>query len=186
MISLGEQRDGLCYLVSMNKTHKVNTIKAASTSNTSSILWHKHLGNLSSSQLDLMAKKLLHFPFKQNNDCTVCALAKQIRLPFTTSSISSDKPFELIHCDIWGPFKVPSLSGAKYFLTIVDEFSRFTWVFLMHHKISWDKHNKKILLAVTTEDNLNLPSYASMWTVARQITLLTFQHVNLLCFLFSF
>jgi len=60
-----------------------------------------------------MAKNFLHFPFKQNNDCTVYALAKQTRLPFSTSSISSDKPFELIHCDIWGSFKVSSLSGAK-------------------------------------------------------------------------
>ena len=99
-IGLGEQRDGLYYLVSMNKTHKVNTIKVASTSNTSSLLWHRRLGRLSSSQLDFMAKNLLHFPFKQNNDCTFCALAKQTRLPFSTSSISSNKPFESIHCDI--------------------------------------------------------------------------------------
>ena len=93
-----------------------------------------------------MAKNLLHFPFKQNNDCTVCALAKQIRLPFSTSSISSDKPFELIHCDIWGPFKVPPLSGAKYFLTIMDDFSRFTWVFLMHHKSETKISNQFFLI----------------------------------------
>jgi len=133
-IGLGEQQNGLYYLVTTNKSHKLNTIKAASTSNTSSILWHRRLGHLSSSRLDFMAKNFLHFPFKQNNNCIVCALARQTRLPFSTSSISSVKAFELIHCDIWGPFEVPSLSGAKYFLTIVDDFSRFTWVFLMHHK----------------------------------------------------
>ena len=139
-IGLGEQRDGLYYLVAINKSHKVNTIKTTSTSNTSSILWHRRLGHLSSSRLDFLAKNFLHFPFKQNHNCTVCALARQTRLPFSTSSISSVKPFELIHCDIWGPFKVPSLSGAKYFLTIVDDFSRFTWVFLMHHKSETQKH----------------------------------------------
>src|SRR4051812_28094167 len=81
-----------------------------------------------------MAKYLLHFSFQSNNACEICALAKQHRLPFPTSSISSTKPFELIHCDVWGPYKVASLSGAKYFLTIVDDFSRFTWIFFMHHK----------------------------------------------------
>lgn len=81
-----------------------------------------------------MAKHLLKFPFQSNNACDVCALAKQCRLPFSVSSISSFRPFELIHCDIWGPYKIASLSGAKYFLTIVDDYSRFTWVFFMHHK----------------------------------------------------
>jgi len=104
-IGLGEQRDGLYYLVAINKSHKVNTIKTTSTSNTSSILWHRRLGHLSSSRLDFLAKNFLHFPFKQNHNCTVCALARQTRLPFSTSSISSVKPFELIHCDIWGPLK---------------------------------------------------------------------------------
>jgi transposase InsO family protein len=100
----------------------------------STALWHRRLGHLSSSRLDFMTKHLLNFPFQFNNACDVCALAKQSRLSFSVSSISSVKPFELIHCDIWGPYKNVSLSGAKYFLTIVDDYSRFTWVFFMHHK----------------------------------------------------
>jgi len=40
----------------------------------------------------------------------------------------------MIHCDIWGPYRHPSLSGAHYFLTVVDDFTRFTWIFLMKHK----------------------------------------------------
>jgi hypothetical protein len=61
-------------------------------------------------------------------------LAKQSRLPFNPSVISSTKPFAMIHCDIWGPYRHPSLSGAHYFLTVVDDFTRFTWIFLMKHK----------------------------------------------------
>jgi hypothetical protein len=61
-------------------------------------------------------------------------LAKQTRQPFPCSSISTSKCFSLIHCDIWGRYKTPSISGAFYFLTIVDDFSRFTWVFLMRNK----------------------------------------------------
>ncbi|WJZ84553.1 hypothetical protein VitviT2T_004153 [Vitis vinifera] len=142
-IGLGEQRDGLYYLVVLaSEKPKTQTPSAAATScrspssqvTSSTALWHRRLGHLSSSRLDFMAKHLLNFPFQSNNACDVCALAKQRRLPFSVSSISSVRHFELIHCDIWGPYKIDSLSGAKYFLTIVDDYSRFTWVFFMHHK----------------------------------------------------
>nr|KYP65699.1 Retrovirus-related Pol polyprotein from transposon TNT 1-94 [Cajanus cajan] len=132
-IGLGEQRDGLYYLVTqsypVNSYYQICLYFQPYTSNPSSILWHRCLGHLSYSRLDFLAKKFLHFCLEKTNNCNICALARQTRLPFPPSSISSVKPFELIHCDIWGPFKVSSLSGAKYFLTIVDDFSRFTWVF---------------------------------------------------------
>ncbi|BBG95385.1 RmlC-like cupins superfamily protein [Prunus dulcis] len=68
------------------------------------------------------------------DDCLVCPLAKQTRHPFPLSSINSLAPFELIHVDIWGGYHVPSITKAQYFLTIVDDYSRCTWVYLMHHK----------------------------------------------------
>lgn len=43
-------------------------------------------------------------------------------------------PFELLHCDIWGPYKVPTHNGKKFFVTIIDDFSRYTWVFLITSK----------------------------------------------------
>ena len=142
-IGLGEQRNGLYYLVALAlEKPKPQTPFVAATScrspssqvTSSTTLWHRRLGHLSSSRLDFEAKHLLNFPFQSNNACDVCALAKQSRLLFSVSSISSVRPFELIHCDIWGSYKIASLSGAKYFLTIVDDYSRFTWVFFMHHK----------------------------------------------------
>ena len=42
--------------------------------------------------------------------------------------------FDLVHCDLWGPFSVPTIDNCKYFLTIVDDFSRSTWVYLLKHK----------------------------------------------------
>ena len=137
-IGLGEQRDGLYYLVALaSEKPKPQTSSTTTTSccspgpqvTFSTTLWHRRLGHLSSSRLHFMAKHLLSFPFQSNNACDVCALAKQSRLPFSVSSISSVRPFELIHCDIWGPHKIASLFGAKYFLTIVDDYSIFTWVF---------------------------------------------------------
>ena len=81
-----------------------------------------------------MSKSFLEISSFSHDFCYVCPLAKQTRLSFPISTISSTKPFELIHCDIWGPHKKISYSGARYFLTIVDDFSRYTWIFLMRHK----------------------------------------------------
>ena len=78
-------------------------------------------------------------------------MAKQSRLPFSPSTISSLKPFELIHCDIWGRYRHPSLTGAHYFLTIVDDFTRFTWIFLMRQKDEAQSLLKKFFSFVQTQ-----------------------------------
>ena len=67
-------------------------------------------------------------------DCHICPLAKQHRFPFTHSSSISLSCFDLVHADIWGPYSTPSLNGSKYFLTLVDDHSRCTWVYLLKHK----------------------------------------------------
>ncbi|KAL8160211.1 hypothetical protein V2J09_001748 [Rumex salicifolius] len=42
--------------------------------------------------------------------------------------------FELLHMDLWGPYKSPTYSGAHYFVTVVDDFSRATWTHLIQSK----------------------------------------------------
>ena len=42
--------------------------------------------------------------------------------------------FELIHVDIWDPYSIPSFEGHRFFLTVVDDFSRFTWIYLLKTK----------------------------------------------------
>lgn len=74
------------------------------------------------------------FIFYDQQVCDIYPLVKQTRLPFPSSPISSQTLFELIHCDIWGPHRTKSKSGASYFFTIVDDFTRYTWIHLMSFK----------------------------------------------------
>ena len=46
----------------------------------------------------------------------------------------SNSAFDLLHMDVWGPYSTPTLDGCKYFLTIVDDATRATWVYLMKTK----------------------------------------------------
>ena len=42
--------------------------------------------------------------------------------------------FDLIHYDVWGPFAQPTQNGFRYFLSIVDDSTRSTWIYHMKHK----------------------------------------------------
>ncbi|KAM0058456.1 putative RNA-directed DNA polymerase [Helianthus debilis subsp. tardiflorus] len=53
---------------------------------------------------------------------------------FPLSKIKTKECFELLHCDVWGKYRIPSFTGANYFLTIVDDYSRHVWVFLIKYK----------------------------------------------------
>jgi len=65
--------------------------------------------------------------------CDIFPLAKQTRLFYSPSTSQSSKaPFDLIHCDICGPHKIHTHTGARYFLTIMDDFTRFTWIHFLN------------------------------------------------------
>ncbi|KAL0289241.1 UNVERIFIED_CONTAM: Retrovirus-related Pol polyprotein from transposon RE2, partial [Sesamum radiatum] len=56
------------------------------------------------------------------------------KFPFASSAIRTKSTFDLVHMDIWGPYKEPTTFACHYFLTIVDDFSRSTWTFYMKYK----------------------------------------------------
>lgn len=64
----------------------------------------------------------------------MCPLAKQKCLPFTSLNNLSTSAFDLLHLDIWGPFHVPTIDGFKYFLTIVDDCTHVSWIYLLKDK----------------------------------------------------
>lgn len=96
-------------------------------------LWHNRLGHLPFSNMKFIPNIASIFP-DSSRICDICANSRQTRTTFPSSSISSKKIFDLIHVDTWGPYKTPTHNGFKYFLTIVDDFSRGTWTFLLSTK----------------------------------------------------
>ena len=148
-IGMGKMHDGLYLLQgsSLSKAskslddfllrHKFSSFTAFSSSVSHAnlySLWHSGLGHPSNMKLH----SLVHlFPFLQNcctKDYTVCPLAKQKRLPFPFDNKRAVHSFDLVHMDVWGPFSISTTARHIYFLTIVDDASRATWVFLMKAK----------------------------------------------------
>lgn len=67
--------------------------------------------------------------------CEVCLKAKLTRLPFPKQSMSkSNKALDLIHTDVCGPMQTTSPSGKRYILTMIDDFSRYTTIYLLKEK----------------------------------------------------
>ena len=71
---------------------------------------------------------------KDNFDCVSCQLGKQPALPFQNSESMSTEIFDLIHSDVWGPSSINCIGGSRYFIVFVDDYSRYSWVFLMRSR----------------------------------------------------
>ncbi|TXG48817.1 hypothetical protein EZV62_024692 [Acer yangbiense] len=56
------------------------------------------------------------------------------QLPYPNSTLVTTKPLELVHTDLWGPAPMLSTEGYRYYISFVDSFSRFVWVFPLRLK----------------------------------------------------
>ena len=65
--------------------------------------------------------------------CEHCLAGKTTRLPFGKAKIAIS-PLQLIHSDICGPLNVRARHGADYFITFINDFTRFGHVYLISHK----------------------------------------------------
>jgi hypothetical protein len=73
--------------------------------------------------------------FEKHRVCSAYQAGKQVGVPHPSKSIvTTIKPFEFLHMDLFGPVAYISIGGNKYDFVIVDDYSRFTWVFFLHDK----------------------------------------------------
>lgn len=95
------------------------------------LLWHRRFGHLSFHKL----QSLSLISSSHNIDpCYVCAKAKQHKIPFPKNVTITDTLFVTIHVDVWAPYKHIFHDGYKYFIIIIDDYSKHTWVHLMNKK----------------------------------------------------
>ncbi|XP_060216297.1 uncharacterized protein LOC132643781 [Lycium barbarum] len=107
---------------------------------TFSMLLKMRLGHASFTlQNKLVAKDLVHglpnVKFKDHKVYDACIKGKQVRTSFKPKKgVSTSRPLELLHMDLYGPMRIQSIGGKKYIFVIVDDFSRFTWTLFLRTK----------------------------------------------------
>ena len=110
----------------------------------------------------LLSKELVRgmpkMKFVEDKICDACQYGKHIRSSYKSKNIvSTSKPLELIHMDLFGPTQQVSLGGRRYAYVLVDDFSRFTWVILLTNKGDTFQEFQK--LAKKIQNELGLLSY---------------------------
>jgi hypothetical protein len=101
-------------------------------------VWHKRLGHYHHKGLLQMKSKMMTNDLPALDDhipnCKACQSGKQSRKPFPKVTWRATKKLQLIHTDIAGPQRTPSLNGSRYYAVFIDDFSRMCWIFFLKHK----------------------------------------------------
>jgi hypothetical protein len=138
IVFMGRMKNKL-YLVDFTKSKaKLETCLMAKSS--MGWLWHRRLAhvrmrNFAKLLKDKFILRLTNVHFEKNRIRSACQARKQVGVPHPPKNIITTKqPLDLIHMDLFGPVSYLSLRGNKYGLVIVDDYSRFTWVFFLYDK----------------------------------------------------
>lgn len=156
-IAHGSLYNGL-YIIKQEPRTSPPTILTVSNSNLN--LWHSRLWHPSFFVLHQI-KSLDVSEQCKSHVCDICPLAKQHALSFSESNSHALSLFDLIHVDIWGPYKHPTFNKCKYFLTIVDDYSRATWNYLLPSKQHTASHIKMFHAFILNHFKINLKTIRS-------------------------
>jgi hypothetical protein len=97
-------------------------------------IWHHRLGHPGSDTLSSLSRSSFISCTSTTHDfCHAWQLGKHTRLPFSSSSSRVEKAFDLLHLDLW-TFSVISVSGSKYYLVILNDFTHYLWTFPLKQK----------------------------------------------------
>nr|ABA96191.1 retrotransposon protein, putative, Ty1-copia subclass [Oryza sativa Japonica Group] len=134
---IGDMNSTNLYVLRGSTLHGSITAAAVSKDEPSKTnLWHMRLGHMSElGMAELMKRNLLDGCTQGNMKfCEHCVFGKHKRVKFNTSVHRSKGILDYVHADLWGPSRKPSLGGACYMLTIIDDYSRKVWPYFLKHK----------------------------------------------------
>ena len=134
VLATGSQINGMYYLDRCQSLSYIAEAEKPTVVN----LWHRRLGHLSNAsmqQLRYMATGVNNMDKSVVVPCEACVKDKQARVPFKKSGIKrSQCVLGLVHSDVCGPMNVPSVGGARYFLTFTDDYTRHSSVYFLRSK----------------------------------------------------
>ena len=126
--------------------------------------WHRRLSHINEKGLNCLAKKDMLSGLKNADleKCSHCTVGKQTRVSFKKHHSSrKSELLKLIHLDVCGPLKVKSFSGALYFVTFINDCSRYTWTLFLTHKSDAFHAFKKLAKVIQNKKNLKIASIRS-------------------------
>ena len=126
------------------KIKNINAKRLKSESMNSSYLWHCRLGHISDKRVSKLHKQgdLGLFDYESYGTCESCLRGKMSKTPFNKKGERATETLELIHLDVCGPMSTLARGGYLYFLTFIDDYSRYGYVYMMKYKFETFKSLK--------------------------------------------
>jgi len=130
-------------------------------------LWHRRIAHVNMNHLNkLITHDLVDgipkLKLVKDAICDACQKGKQTKASFKSKNIvSTSRPLELLHMDLFGPSRVKSFGGNYYAFVIVDDYSRFTWTLFISHKSETFDAFRKFLKKIQNEKGCNVISIRS-------------------------
>ena len=119
----------------MNKSKKLPLKKKAPLFNLT-YLWHLRLGHINLNRIQRLVRDgpLGSLVLEPLPTCESCLEGKMIKGQFFAKGQRAKELLELVHSNVYGPINIQARGGYEYFVTFVDDYSRFGYVYLMHRK----------------------------------------------------
>src|SRR6266540_3085170 len=147
-IAFSGRLKGKLYLVDFTTT-RVTLETCLMAKSSMGWLWHRRLAHVGMRNLAKLQKGehilgLTNVIFEKDKVCGACQAGKQHGVPHPSKNfVSTTIPLDLLHMDLFGPVAYISIGSNKYGFVIVDDFSRFTWVFFLQDKSEVQETFKK-------------------------------------------
>ncbi|KAJ9546669.1 hypothetical protein OSB04_019212 [Centaurea solstitialis] len=127
-----------------------------------SSLWHRRMCHMNFKNMNLLFKNNLvrGLPAKEyscDDICVACLKGKQYKSSHKSKEVNTiSSPLQLLHMDLFGPTNVMSIGKKSYCLVIVDDYSRFTWVYFLRTKDETSGLIKPFVIRMEKKTNLRV------------------------------
>ncbi|WZY94078.1 hypothetical protein YC2023_066407 [Brassica napus] len=130
VIGRGDSKHQLYHLQTTEAPSPVESVCLSSTTDRcDNLTWHARLGHPHAKAIELILPSMAF----NHLECEACILGKHCRTVFPTSETRYENCFDLVHSDVW---TAPCMSrdSHKYFVTFIDEKSKYTWITMIPSK----------------------------------------------------
>ncbi|CAJ2657636.1 unnamed protein product [Trifolium pratense] len=136
-------------------------------------IWHLRLGHAHNKAIQTILN-MCNIPFSNKDTvipCIPCCIGKSHRLFAPLSNTIYTTPFEVIHCDLWGPAPFVSHNGFSYYIAFVDTFTKYTWIYFLHQKSDALKAFNQFLTYIKNQFQTSIKAIQSDWGVNSGLSL---------------
>ncbi|MCO5609052.1 hypothetical protein L7F22_063273 [Adiantum nelumboides] len=140
LITTSTLENGLFVLDRYEKQMQACIAKTKTQAMQDAELWHARFGHVGyGSLMTLQRHNMVHdfslTKMPPRHVCEGCVLGKMHRFAFSQDGfVRVTQKLQLVHSDVCGPMRTPSMGNSLYFVTFIDEFSRFCWVYPLKEK----------------------------------------------------